>query len=119
MLLQNMDNIKLLHSPTLVSKHRRSKQEQASVNSTERENWAEDCSWPEAELEPEEDCELNEEEEEDEEGLEEDECWNEELQDDTVFDGQVPVDELASLIHVEEVRRCRSDVNLLHITICP
>lgn len=99
-------------------KRRRSKQEQASVNSTERENWAEDCSWPEAEQEPEEDCELNE-EEEDEEGLDEDECWNGELQDDTVFDGQVPVDELASLIQVEEVRHCRSDVNLLHITICP
>uniref|UniRef100_A0A8C1T544 Consortin, connexin sorting protein b n=1 Tax=Cyprinus carpio TaxID=7962 RepID=A0A8C1T544_CYPCA len=100
---KNMDDIKLHNSPALVSKHRRSKQEQASVNSTERENRAEDCSWPEAEQEPEEDCELNEEEEEeDDEGLEEDEWWNEELQDDTVVDGQLPVDDLASLIQVEE-----------------
>ncbi|XP_059368466.1 consortin, connexin sorting protein b isoform X2 [Carassius carassius] len=94
---KNMDDIKLHNTPALVSKHRRSKQEQALVNSSERENRAEDCSWPEAEQEPEEDCELNE-EDEDEEGLEEDEFWNEELQDDTVVDGQVPVDELASLI---------------------
>uniref|UniRef100_A0A8C1JJQ8 Consortin N-terminal domain-containing protein n=1 Tax=Cyprinus carpio TaxID=7962 RepID=A0A8C1JJQ8_CYPCA len=82
---KNMDDIKLHNSPALVSKHRRSKQEQASVNST--------------------DCELNEEEEEeeeDDEGLEEDEWWNEELQDDTVVDGQLPVDDLASLIQVEE-----------------
>uniref|UniRef100_A0A9J7YU51 Consortin, connexin sorting protein b n=1 Tax=Cyprinus carpio carpio TaxID=630221 RepID=A0A9J7YU51_CYPCA len=102
---KNMDDIKLHNSPALVSKHRRSKQEQASVNSTARENRAEDCSWPEAEQEPEEDCELNEEEEEeeeDDEGLEEDEWWNEELQDDTVVDGQLPVDDLASLIQVEE-----------------
>ncbi|XP_026146074.1 consortin-like [Carassius auratus] len=100
---KNMDDIKLHNSPALVSKHRRSKQEHASVNSSQRENRAEDCSWPEAEQEPEEDCEVNEEEEEeDEEGLEEDEFWNEELQDDTVVDGQVPVDEPASLIQVEE-----------------
>uniref|UniRef100_A0A8C2I3C8 Consortin, connexin sorting protein b n=1 Tax=Cyprinus carpio TaxID=7962 RepID=A0A8C2I3C8_CYPCA len=84
---KNMDDIKLHNSPALVSKHRRSKQEQASVNSTARENRAEDCSWPE---------------EEDEEGLEEDECWNEKLQDDTVVDGQVPVDELANHFQVEE-----------------
>ncbi|XP_073673033.1 uncharacterized protein [Garra rufa] len=103
---KNMDDIKLHKSPTLVTVHRRSKLEQASVNSTERENRADDCSWPEAEQEPEEDCELNEEdeeeEEEEEEDLEEHECWNEELQDDTVVDGQVPVDELANLIQVEE-----------------
>ncbi|KAL0165411.1 hypothetical protein M9458_041164 [Cirrhinus mrigala] len=110
-----MDDIKKHNSPTLVTARRRSKQEQASVNSTVRENRADDCSWPEAEQEPEEDCELNEEEEEDEEeGLEEDEYWNEELQDDTVVDGQVPVDELANFIQVEEVRRYRSDVNLLY-----
>uniref|UniRef100_A0A673MBS0 Consortin-like n=1 Tax=Sinocyclocheilus rhinocerous TaxID=307959 RepID=A0A673MBS0_9TELE len=100
--LQNMDDIRLHNSPTLVSEHRRSKSEQASVNSTERETRADDCSWLGAEQEPEEDCELNEEEEEDEEGLEEDECWNEELQDDTVVDGQVPVDELANHIQVQE-----------------
>lgn len=120
--MQNMDDIKLQNSPTHVTEHRRSKQVQASVNSTERENRADDCSWLEAEQEPEENCELNEEEEEEddeEEGLEEDECWNEELQDDADFDGQVPVDELDNLIQVKEVRRCRSDVNLLHITICP
>uniref|UniRef100_A0A672Q1S8 Consortin, connexin sorting protein b n=1 Tax=Sinocyclocheilus grahami TaxID=75366 RepID=A0A672Q1S8_SINGR len=102
LLLQNMDDIRLHNSPTLVSEHRRSKSEQASVNSTERETRADDCSWLGAEQEPEEDCELNEEEEEDEEGLEEDECWNEELQDDTVVDGQVPVDELANHIQVEQ-----------------
>ncbi|XP_016146098.1 uncharacterized protein [Sinocyclocheilus grahami] len=95
---KNMDDIRLHNSPTLVSEHRRSKSEQASVNSTERETRADDCSWLGAEQEPEEDCELNVEEEEDEEGLEEDECWNEELQDDTVVDGQVPVDELANHI---------------------
>uniref|UniRef100_A0A672PW80 Uncharacterized LOC107599110 n=1 Tax=Sinocyclocheilus grahami TaxID=75366 RepID=A0A672PW80_SINGR len=99
---KNMDDIRLHNSPTLVSEHRRSKSEQASVNSTERETRADDCSWLGAEQEPEEDCELNVEEEEDEEGLEEDECWNEELQDDTVVDGQVPVDELANHIQVEQ-----------------
>uniref|UniRef100_A0A672R0B0 Consortin-like n=1 Tax=Sinocyclocheilus grahami TaxID=75366 RepID=A0A672R0B0_SINGR len=107
LLLQNMDDIKLHNCPSLVSKHRKSKQEQASVNSTEREN---------------RDCELNEEEEEeeeeDEEGLEEDECWNDELQDDTVVDGQVPADELASLIQVEE--RFPSDglVSILKKRVC-
>ncbi|KAK7150938.1 hypothetical protein R3I93_012013 [Phoxinus phoxinus] len=96
---KNMDDINLQNSPTHVTEHRRSKQEQASVNSTGRENRADDCSWLEAEQEPEENCELNEEEEEEEEeDLEEDEYWNEELQDDTDFDGQVPVDELDSLI---------------------
>lgn len=113
-----MDDINLQNSPTHVTEHRRSKQVQASVNSAGRENWADDCSWLEAEQEPEENCELNEEDEEEEEGLEEDEYWNEELQDDTDFDGQVPVDELDDLIQVKEVGRCRSDVNLLHITIC-
>ncbi|XP_052391460.1 consortin [Carassius gibelio] len=91
---KNMDDRRLHNSPTLVSEHR-SKSEQASVNSTERENRADDCSWLGAEQEPEEDCESNdeEEEEEEEEDLEEDECWTEELQDDTVVDGQVPVDD--------------------------
>ncbi|XP_059354449.1 consortin-like [Carassius carassius] len=93
---KNMDDKRLHNSPTLVSEHRRSKPEQASVNSTERENRADDCSWLGAEQEPEEDCELNDEEEEEEEeeeeaDLEEDESWTEELQDDTVVDGQVPV----------------------------
>uniref|UniRef100_A0A8C2BNG7 Consortin, connexin sorting protein b n=2 Tax=Cyprinus carpio TaxID=7962 RepID=A0A8C2BNG7_CYPCA len=91
---KNMDDIRLHNSSTIVPEHRRSKSEHASVNSTERDNRADDCSWLGAEQEPEEDCELNE--EEDEEGLEEDECWNEKLQDDTVVDGQVPVDELAN-----------------------
>uniref|UniRef100_A0A8C2IH38 Consortin, connexin sorting protein b n=2 Tax=Cyprinus carpio TaxID=7962 RepID=A0A8C2IH38_CYPCA len=91
---KNMDDIRLHNSSTLVPEHRRSKSEHASVNSTERDNRADDGSWLGAEQEPEEDCELNE--EEDEEGLEEDECWNEKLQDDTVVDGQVPVDELAN-----------------------
>uniref|UniRef100_A0A671PH20 Consortin-like n=1 Tax=Sinocyclocheilus anshuiensis TaxID=1608454 RepID=A0A671PH20_9TELE len=104
---KNMDDIKLHNCPRLVSKHRRSKQEQASVNSTEREN---------------RDFELNEEEEEeeeeDEEGLEEDEYWNDELQDDTVVDSQVPADELASLIQVEE--RFPSDglVSILKKRVC-
>lgn len=91
---KNMDDIRLHNSSTLVPEHRRSKSEHASVNSTERDNRVDDCSWLGAEQEPEEDYELNE--EEDEEGLEEDECWNEKLQDDTVVDGQVPVDELAN-----------------------
>ncbi|XP_043076269.1 consortin, connexin sorting protein b isoform X2 [Puntigrus tetrazona] len=117
-LQKNMDDIKLYNSPALVSKDRRSKQEQASVNSTEREDGAEDCSRPEAEQEPEEDCELNEEEEEDEEGFEEDECWYEEMQDDTAVDGQLPVDELASLIQV--VERFPSDglVSILKKRVC-
>ncbi|XP_039548191.1 consortin, connexin sorting protein b [Pimephales promelas] len=93
---KNMDDIKLQNSPSHVTEHRRSKQEQASVNSTGREKRAGDSSWLEAEQEPEENCDLNEDEEE--EGLDEDEYWNEELQDDTDFDGQVPMDELDSLI---------------------
>ncbi|XP_050995484.1 consortin, connexin sorting protein b [Labeo rohita] len=116
---KNMDDIKQHNSPTLVTARRRSKQEQASVNSTERENRADDCSWPEAEQEPEEDCELNEEEEEDEEeGLEEDEYWNEELQDDTVIDGQGPVDELAKLIQVEEMFSSDGLVSILKKRVC-
>ncbi|KAK9956666.1 hypothetical protein ABG768_014385 [Culter alburnus] len=122
---KNMDDIKLQNSPTHVTEHRRSKQVQASVNSTERENRADDCSWLEAEQEPEENCELNEdedeeeeEEEEEEEGLEEDECWNEELQDDADFDGQVPVDELDNLIQVKEMFPSNGLVSILKKRVC-
>lgn len=108
---KNMDDLKLQNSPTHVTEHRRSKQEQASVNSAGRENRADDCSWLEAEQEPEENCESNEEEEE--EDLEEDECWNEELQDDADFDGQVPVDELDNLVQVKEMYPSNGLVSIL------
>ncbi|XP_051952094.1 consortin-like isoform X2 [Xyrauchen texanus] len=94
----------LQNSPTHVTEHRGSKHAQALVNSTVKENWVDDSSsWLEAEMEPDEDGEVNEEEEEEEkevEGLEEDECWNEDLQEEAEISCKGPVDELAKLIQI-------------------
>ncbi|XP_051501178.1 consortin-like [Myxocyprinus asiaticus] len=105
----------LQYSPTHVMEHRGSKQAQALMNSTVKENWVDDSSsWLEVELEPEEDCEVNEEEE----GLEEDECWNEDLQEEAEIGGQGPVDELAKLIQVEEMFPSDGLVSILKKRVC-
>lgn len=98
--MQNTNDTKLQSSPAHVIAHRGIEQEKASVNSTVKENRAGDSPRREAEQEPDED----EEGEGLEEDLEEDEYWNEELQEESATDGQLPVDELAKLIQIEEVR---------------
>ncbi|XP_051954033.1 consortin-like [Xyrauchen texanus] len=97
----------LQNSPPHVTEHRGSKQEQALVNSSGRENWVE------AKQVPEEDCE-----EEDEEDLEADECWNEDLQEEVEIGSQGPVDELAKLIQVEEMFPSDGLVSILKKRVC-
>lgn len=107
------------NSPTHVTEH--GEQEKTLVNSAVRENRAGDCSRLEAEHEPDEDRELNEEGEGQEENLEEDDYWNEELQEeqeDTDIDGQVPADELAKLIQIEEMFPSDGLVSILKKRVC-
>nr|XP_055042736.1 consortin, connexin sorting protein b [Misgurnus anguillicaudatus] len=107
------------NSPTHVTEH--GEQEKTLVNSAVRENRAGDCSRLEAEHEPDEDRDLNEEGEGQEENLEEDEYWYEELQEeqeDTDIDGQVPADELAKLIQIEEMIPSDGLVSILKKRVC-
>lgn len=105
-------NTNLESSPAHVIGHEDSEQEKALVNSTVKENRAGDSPRQEAEQEPDED------EEGLEEDLEEDEYWNEELDEETAMDSQVPADELAKLIHIEEMFPSNGLVSILKKRAC-
>ncbi|XP_057209406.1 consortin, connexin sorting protein b isoform X2 [Triplophysa rosa] len=111
---KNTNDTKLQSSPAHVIYHRGSEQENALVNSTVKENRPGDNPRREAEQEPDE----YEEGEELEEDFEKDEYWNEELQEETAMDGQVPVDELAKLIQIEEMFPSNGLVSILKKRAC-
>ncbi|XP_056621010.1 saccharopine dehydrogenase-like oxidoreductase isoform X2 [Triplophysa dalaica] len=108
---KNTNDTKLQSSPAHVIYQRGSEQENTLVNSTVKENRAGDNTRREAEQEPDEGEGL-------EEDFEEDEYWNEELQEETAMDGQVPVDELAKLIQIEEMFPSNGLVSILKKRAC-